>query len=98
MVAAIVCKRIQDVRLVLERALAHLEVYTITYIAAVRACEKCGQWDHTCRIFVEMVATIVCKWVQDVRLVLEMAIAHLEVDTITYNAVVQAWRLMGVWL
>ena len=37
---------------------------------------------------------------RDVRLVLEMATAHVEweMDTITYNAAVQAWKVLGVWL
>jgi hypothetical protein len=43
---------------------------------------------------VEIGAAIVYKRIQDVRLVWEMATAHLEwdMDTTTYNAVVQAWR------
>jgi hypothetical protein len=77
--AAIVYKRIQDVRLVSEMATAHLkwDMDTITYIAAVSACKKGGRWDHACRIWVELGASIVCKRIQDVRLVVERATAHL---------------------
>ena len=71
---------------------AHLKGDTITYIAAVSACVKGGRCNHACRILVEMGAAIVYKRIQDARLVLEMATAHLawDMDTITYTAVVQA--------
>mmetsp|Transcript_167486 Transcript_167486/g.537854 ORF Transcript_167486/g.537854 Transcript_167486/m.537854 type:complete len:91 (+) Transcript_167486:1-273(+) len=35
-------------------ASAHVELDTITYNAAVSACEKCGEWDHAVQILVEM--------------------------------------------
>jgi hypothetical protein len=67
----------------------------VQYIAAVSACEKCekgDQWDHACRILVEMRAAIVYMRIQDVRLVVMMATAHMkwDMDTITYHAAVSA--------
>jgi hypothetical protein len=60
---------------------AHLKVDTITFIAAVSACEKGGRCDLACRILVEMGAAIV----------------HLKVDTITYIAAVIACEKGGWW-
>ena len=65
------------------------------HIVAVSACEKCekgGQWNHACRILVEMRFAIVYMRIQDVRLVVKMATAHIlwDMDTITYHAAVIA--------